>query len=158
MSLELPDKASRALLWITDILNKKNIPFQITGGLAAKIYGSPRPLKDIDLDIPEERFAELIDDVRPYITFGPADIKNERWDLHLMVLNYHDQDIDVGSSRVKIHDDDTNTWLDFSCDLGRATYLEVAGVRMPVVPKADLIAYKRYLIGDHQKADIQAIS
>jgi hypothetical protein len=154
----LTDKASHALYWIVEILNRKNIPFQISGGLAAKLYGSPRPLKDIDLDIPEDRFAEIIGDVRPYIIQGPENYKDERWHLYLMVLNYRGQDIDIGSSNVKIHDDNMNIWRDFLSDLKDVVYMDAAGIRVPVIPKKDLIAYKKLLAGDHQKEDIQAIS
>lgn len=42
-----------ALVGIVSLLRKQEIPFVITGGLAAPVYGSKRPLVDIDIDIPE---------------------------------------------------------------------------------------------------------
>lgn len=50
------EKTINALKWIIKILNSKNIPYQISGGFAAKMYGSIRPLNDIDIDIPEDNF------------------------------------------------------------------------------------------------------
>jgi len=35
-----------AFRWIVDILQQKKIPFQITGGFAAHIYGAQRPIKE----------------------------------------------------------------------------------------------------------------
>ncbi|MFZ2522802.1 MAG: hypothetical protein WAW92_00245 [Minisyncoccia bacterium] len=40
-----------ALRWIVNILESKSIQFQVTGGFAAKLYGSQRELADIDIDI-----------------------------------------------------------------------------------------------------------
>ena len=45
------EKTVDALRWIVGILEKKNILYQISGGFAAKLYGSSRPLNDIDIDI-----------------------------------------------------------------------------------------------------------
>ena len=39
-----------ALFWIVKILKKHKIPFHISGGFAAKLYGVKRDLADIDID------------------------------------------------------------------------------------------------------------
>lgn len=41
-----------ALDWLIPILTHSRAPFQITGGLAAHLYGATRPINDIDIDIP----------------------------------------------------------------------------------------------------------
>ena len=48
-----------ALIWITNILKKHQIPFQISGGLAAIAYGASRSLADIDIDIPDNNLILL---------------------------------------------------------------------------------------------------
>lgn len=156
--IKIDEKTKLALMWITGILNKHKIPFQISGGFAAKLYGSPRPLNDIDLDIPKERFAEIVDEIKSYIVFGPAEYKDKKWNLYLITLNYHGQEIDIGSTDVKIHDNTTDTWLDFLSDLSESIEMEVEGIKVSVIPKKDLIDYKKYLDGDHQKIDIDSIS
>ena len=81
--------------WIIGILKKNNIPFVITGGLAAKSYRSPRNLNDIDIDVHDKDLNSILKEIRLYITFGPEQYKDERWDLLLLTLNHEGQDIDI---------------------------------------------------------------
>lgn len=79
------DKNTKAAFhWIVNILKKFNTPFQIAGGLAAIVYGANRPLEDIDIDIPEEYFSLIKEEVKDFIIYGPAQFKDETWDLMLM--------------------------------------------------------------------------
>ncbi len=114
-------KLKESLEWIIGILRKHKIPFQISGGLAAKIYGSPRPLNDIDINIYEENFKDIKEDVNRYIVFGPAHYKDGKWDLMLMTLDYNGQMIDIGGDRnIKISNKSRTEWLSFSSDLSKA--------------------------------------
>ena len=47
----LTSQTIEGLRWIVEILNRNHIPYQLVGGLAAKIYGSARDINDIDIDI-----------------------------------------------------------------------------------------------------------
>lgn len=158
VEIKLEEKTKKALIWITEILNKYNIPFQISGGLSAKVYGSPRPLNDIDIDIPEYGFEKIADEVREYTIFGPEHYVDKKWDLLLITLNYFGQEIDIGGSEnLKIFDEKSNKWLSFPTDFNKVVYTLISGVKVPVIPKQDLIEYKSYLNGNHQKIDINSI-
>ena len=158
MEIKLEEKTKNALIWITDILNRHKVPFQISGGFAAKMHGSPRPLNDIDIDIPKEKFGEIVSDVKEYIIDGPHDFKDKKWDLYLMTLNYHGQEIDIGSVDIKIYDNESKAWLPFTTNFEKSEWKEVAGIKVPVMPKEELIFYKNFLDGEHQKVDIKALS
>jgi hypothetical protein len=100
-----------ALTWITNILITHNVPFQIAGGLAANVYGSRRPLEDIDIDIPDDKFSVIQHEVAQHIIFGPAQYKDENWDLLLMTLDYHGQIIDLsGAYSTKCWNKKTGNW------------------------------------------------
>ncbi len=151
-------KIKNALVWITNILNGKSIPFQISGGLAAKIYGSSRPLNDIDIDIPEEDFINIYEDIKSYIIYGPGQYKDKKWDCYLMTLNYFGQEIDIcGAYNTKITTKDNKRWMKLPTNLGNINYQEYLGVTLPVMPKQALIDYKQQLDGDHQLVDINSI-
>lgn len=154
------DKITRGLKWISTILNNHKIPFQVTGGLAAHAYGATRPINDIDIDIPEDRFQEIIEEVRPYITEEPARIVSSVWDVYVMTLNYDGQEIDIGGAyTTRIKDEKTGIWHDAKADLTTAEIESVFGIEVPVVRKQDLIEYKSWLAlpNDHQEQDIKEI-
>ena len=147
-----------AFKWIITLLWKHKIPFQITGGLAARAYGATRPLNDIDIDIPEDRFAELVPDVKEYITFGPARQIDERWDVFALVLEYEGQEIDItGANTVRVCDARTQEWVDLLANFSIAEMRELFGMRVPVINREELIAYKMMLEGKHQQEDIDAL-
>jgi len=147
----------QALEWIVGVLRKHQVPFQISGGCAAKIYGSPRELNDIDIDIPENYFSKIIPDVKPYIIYGPDQYKDKKWDLYLMTLNYAGQEIDIGSGDAKISTKERDKWIAFSTDFSKAVNKTFLGLEVPVIPKEDLINYKQLLDGEHQQVDIESI-
>ena len=89
------ERIENALRWIVLLLQKDRVPFQIAGGLAAHLYGAKRPVNDIDIDVPDSAFDQLLPEVREYIVFGPDRYKDSTWDVHLMTLDYHGREIDL---------------------------------------------------------------
>ena len=53
--------SQRAFDWITTLLDELGHPYVVVGGLAAIVYGSKRPLFDIDLDVPMFALREIVD-------------------------------------------------------------------------------------------------
>lgn len=147
-----------ALRWITDILHTKKIPFQITGGLAAIVYGSHRELADIDLDVPEEYFDSLVPDIQQYLLFGPEDFRDEHWDLRLMTLEYQGQLIDIGgASHAKIFDRKKGMWVNIVANVAAAETQTIFDISLPFVPKQDLLWYKSILDRDVDREDVASM-
>jgi hypothetical protein len=148
-----------ALQWIVAILNRHQVPFQITGGLAANAYGSNRELVDIDIDIPEEAFSCIVPEVREYLLFGPARYHNESWDMQLMTLLYRGLEIDLsGAHRTKIFDETKKEWVNLRADFSTAEVKELFGMPLPVVCRNDLADYKRKLNRAVDITDVAAIN
>lgn len=154
----MEDKLKNSLQWIVGILKNHNVPFQITGGFAAKIYGSNRHVNDIDIDIPENNFNEITKDIEPYIVFGPGRYKDKRWDLQLITLDYFGQEIDIGgANETNIYDDAAQRWKHCPSNLETAQIHRVLDLELPVMDPNDLAQYKKLLEGDHQAEDIKAV-
>lgn len=147
-----------SLRWITNILQELNIPFQIAGGLAANAYGATRELADIDIDIPEDNFELIKANVSNYITFGPSHLKTINWDLMLITLNHHGQEIDLsGAYHTKIFNPSSGRWHELCTDFSKSIQMELYGVKVPVIPREDLIAYKKILARPVDIADVDEI-
>ncbi len=133
----------KAFNWIVGILRSHKILFQITGGMAARVYGSHRALADIDIDIPEEKFDEILADMKEYIVFGPKQFIDANWDLLLMTLNYEGQEIDICSDRAKMRDTRIGEWHESQTDFLQSENHEIFGILVPVINKDELIEYKK---------------
>ena len=139
----------KVLEWIVEIISINDIDYQITGGLAANLYGSGREVYDIDIEVSDLdvwRLGFLCED---YIVYGPSRYVDEHFDLLLMTLDYGGQLIDVcGIDSMYIRG-----WLqliDFN------TSVEING--MKVVLLADLIAYKKLLNREVDLIDIELLN
>ena len=152
------NQLSQALIWIDSILKRKNIPYQITGGFAAYIYGATRKINDIDIDLPEDKFKSIISDIKPYITYGPDHYHDEKWDLQLITLNYKEQEIDLGGAfNTKIYNNSIKSWQNIPANLENVKIMKVFDILVPVINPDDLVYYKSLLNGDHQMEDIEAV-
>lgn len=149
----------KAFHWIYQLLHKYQIPFQVTGGLAAHAYGATRPIEDIDLDIPDDKFSILAKETKPYICFGPAFYQDDAWELMLMTLDYHGQMIDFsGVSQVKIFNHQTRLWESLHTDLSHAEMKVIFGINVPVIAKSELIYYKKALSRPVDLIDLEQIT
>lgn len=134
----------QALQWIIEILQQQKIPFQITGGLAVKIYGGKRPVRDIDIEIPDNCFDKLVPLVQNYIIYGPERYQDAYFDLLLIKLNYKGQEIDIsGADTPRLFNKTTKRWEDCRVDLSRAKKKMVDRLTVPVAPSEEIVEYKK---------------
>ena len=136
-----------SLNWIVSILS--GIDYQITGGLAANLYGSGREVYDIDIEVSNVDVDRIGDLCREYIIWGPDRFVDDNFDLYLMTLDYGGQLIDIcGTDEMYIKG--RLQVVDFSKSM------LIDGYR--VVGLNDLIEYKRLLGRKVDLIDIGVIS
>ncbi|MFH1589213.1 MAG: hypothetical protein ABIB43_01460 [archaeon] len=148
-------KTKEAFTWVIKLLRKHKIPFLISGGFAANIYGSNRPLADIDIEIPNDKVFKIQSEVQKYIIYGPERYKDKEFDLLLMTLEYEGQEIDIcGADSKKLYNKQTKEWIEDKIDLSNATNKKVYDIIVPVIPLEQLINYKKIISRDVDVQDV----
>ncbi|MEM1077729.1 MAG: MazG-related protein [Pseudomonadota bacterium] len=149
---------AEALRWITGTAAQHALPYQICGGLAVVSHGGSRPLHDIDLYMPfaDPNWAGFLDAVTPYLTWGPETVVEGQWDLTYLKLLYHGQKIEIGAAEhICIQNKATGAWVPQRIDFETSETRSVLGAAIEVMPKAQLIAYKRLLAREVDLIDIR---
>ncbi len=151
-------RTKEAFLWITKILGQHNVSYQVSGGMAARIYGSRRKLADIDIDMNQAQYKKIMREIRPYIVFGPKIYKDKNWRLELITLRYKNQFIDLGGiQHAKIFNSQKKKWLALPSHLARTHLKKVYGIEIPVEDKKELLSEKKELGRKVDKMDVKSI-
>jgi len=147
-----------ALQWICKLLADHHIPFMICGGLAANAYGATRPLNDIDLFVPSEHFAALVNAAAPFISKPAKHYQEEGWDITYVQCLYQGVKIEAGSAdNVRIFNQISQSWTALELDFSSITSGRVLDTVVPLMPKESLISYKTILGRSVDIEDIIAI-
>ncbi len=158
IQLETPS-AVNALNWIISILNKHNITYQITGGLAAKVYGATRPLADIDIDVSNAAIESILSDVKPFIVYGPMRYQDELWDILLLTLDYHGQLIDFsGADDGLVFNSQLTKWKKCEVNFSAAVKKKINNLTVSIIDKNELIKYKSELKREVDLLDVEALT
>ncbi len=152
-------RLSDALRWITRLFEEEGIPYQVVGGVAARAYGSKRPVLDIDIYIPEAGLFRLLPRVRTHLTRPPARYKSDLFDVNLTVLNYGDREIELCTAEgARLFDSKMNRWVPHTIHFNESTRRPVEGVPVPLIPLGRLIEYKNLLGRPVDLQDIEEMS
>ena len=152
----MQQKTLYALKWIASILNENTLPYRIGGGLATNLYGSSRPVNDIDISISGKYFPIILPLVRKFITVNPMHYLDEKWDCTTLSLNYHGQDIDLTDvDTLLMRNKDGTGWIK-----NKEIYekypnvtVKVDNVSITLMHPKVLLEYKKHLSGEHQEYD-----
>lgn len=149
-------RVARALAWIVRILRKHDVPYQVVGGLAARVYGAQRPLADINVYVPFDRAAGLLREIRPFVTWGPEHYVDETWDVTFLKADYQGQRIELGDSSTtpRFFSARDSFWEKQRIDYASPTSARIFGVEVEVIPKDELIRYKASLGREVDLVDI----
>ena len=143
------------LTCIVSILRDLNIPFEIDGGLAAEMYGTHRELADIDINVPGDRFDEIVPHVKDYLHFGPAWYRDDHWEVYMMSMKFAGQNIDIDAlGKMRFFDKDAALWRDISEDLSDVRIMKYMDMELPFINEMKLMIYKQELARGVDRKDV----
>ena len=153
-------KATKAALkWIAYLLERHRIDFRISGGFAAKTYGSKRPLADIDIELKTVDMIRIFPYIRSKIIFGPRIYEDKNWRLFLITIRFKGQEIDLcGKEVLEIFDKNRNKWVRIGQRASRREFEKVYGIEVPVIGKKELIDYKSKLMRRVDRQDLKYLT
>lgn len=152
----MQQKTLDGLKWIVTVLNKIDAPYRIGGGTATHLYGSGRPINDIDISISGKYFPSILPLVEEFITTEPTHYLDEKWDCTTLSLNYHGQDIDLTDvDTLLMRSNDKKEWI-----RNKEIYkkhpnqtVQADGISITLMHPKVLLEYKEHLSGEHQEFD-----
>lgn len=143
------------LRWFVGELARLGVPFQAVGGLAARAHGGTRPLMDLDFYIPERHLPAVAEVLEEHVVRPPSEHLDEHWDLTFMALVRAGWRIEIaGAESARLRDAESGNWIPAGIDFDRSVPLQVDRVTIPVMPRAELLAYKRRLDREVDRADV----
>src|SRR3989344_101702 len=152
-----PD-AEHAFHWIIDVLEESGTEYRISGGLAARSYGSKRPLADIDIEVPVAALPLLAERARPFVKQGPSLFVDASWKIMLLTLLYGQQIVELSGLPAMIFNKKVGSWDALGDDIRRVSKRRIFGQKVAVVTLAELIEYKIKLDRDVDSDDVSQLS
>lgn len=143
---------------VISILKENHITFQVTGGLAAIVYGAKRSLYDIDIDIAKKDIQKIKELFSDYITEDLHHLQNGKFDIYVMTLKIDGVEIDISQAEENYIIDEEGKKIGGDADISNARIMEIDGIEVPVEDKDELISYKRILGRDTDLIDIKQIT
>lgn len=147
----------KVLRQVVQTLKEYGIKFQITGGLAAIIYGGKRPLFDIDLDVLKKDIKKVREIFKKYIIKDFYRHQSEYFDIWIMTLEINGVLVDISQGEDCSMKDKVGNWIKMDTDLSHPTLVNFEGMELTVESKEELTNYKKVLGRDTDLVDIQEV-
>jgi hypothetical protein len=147
-----------ALRWISGVFARTGARYQAVGGLAARAYGATRPIIDLDFYVRAEDLPRVLAMADDSCVWGPEIFKDENWDLTFAKLEKHGVQIELAEAEgARYYSPSMGRWMDQGVAFDDSEQHMVLGVEIEVMPKGQLIAYKRALSRPVDKLDVNEI-
>lgn len=153
------DQVAEALRWIGEVFARTGAQYQVVGGLAARAYGATRPLVDLDFYVSARDLPRVMGSVGDSRLWGPEHFSDENWDLTFAKLEKHGVQIELAEAEgARFYSPIAGRWLDQDISFQDSEKRVILGVEMEVIPKDQLVTYKRALDRPVDRMDLSEIA
>lgn len=142
---------------ILEAMNRAQLPFQATGGLAGNLHGSVWPLHDLDFDVAPPLLSRMATEFRAQVVYGPAPFRDEEFALDLLTLRFGSVEVDLSdaaSIRLLSAGGEEQPW---PTDLTAVVWRPLGHHTIPAMPLPQLLAYKRAIGREADVADLMTL-
>lgn len=151
----LSDTQKKVLEKVVNVFQQNQIPFQITGGLAAAFYGANRPVYDIDIDVSKNDIQKIRELFRDNIVEDLHHLENEKFDLYLLTLKLDDTLVDISQVEDAYVFDNKGKRVRMNTNISNAEFISWEDINLPLQNKKELLGYKKILNRDIDLIDIE---
>lgn len=155
-------RAHAALSFVIPEIEKRSLPWVITGGFACYAYGVPRKLTDIDIDIgtskDSDTFKDLILFLDPHIIQPLERLLDQNYDNYNFEIAIDGQIVDIcPMAELKIFDKHLDAYVPFyGGNFPRIETVDFFGLALNLLAK-DLIVKNKEMLRWQRDSDLQDI-
>ncbi len=149
--VEKKEAALHALNYIIPFLEKYNLKWAITGGFACFVYGVPREITDIDIDIDTSKdkteFQNFMNDLTERISQPMIHFVDQNYDNYNFEITIEGQVIDICPMKeMNVFDKNTGSYQPFYANgFPEIETVEWNGLKIPLLSKRLIIKNKEML-------------
>ncbi len=144
----------KILKFLVKKLQENNIPFHVSGGLAAILYGVKRPLNDIDIDIYGRNIPNVESIFENYIIDNFDHYQDTHFDIYLMTLEIEGVKVDITQEENILFFNSQGRKIANKGSIQNAHVVQWEDINVPVQDKTELIEYKKIIARDTDLEDV----
>ena len=147
----------KVLKFLVEKLQASNISFQVSGGLAAILYGVKRPLYDIDLVIYQRDGAKVENLFKDYIIDNFCHYQDRHFDIYVMTLEIEGVKVDITQEENMFFFNTEGQKISSTGSIKNAHIVQFDHISLPVEDESELIEYKKIIARDTDMQDVEGL-
>lgn len=147
------------LRWMCELLPKENIPYQISGSVAAIAHGAKRSTDEIDLFVSAAQFSKVFRLIVSHVVAYAWRRVDDDWDRLTLSLEHDGTRVTISVAEgAQFREAATQEWLEAEVNLEASEMKMVFGIEVSIMPRDQLLDQMRRLDREIDRRDIRDIT